>query len=139
MGVVVLAALATACGKGDDDDHSTACSKPVIDGSTFAFVGTATVHGTGTLPSGVPDGEELDFSINTDTEGDLILPPNTVTLLPHTCGPTFDYTVRDLAAGTYHLYVELYGADQNHPDAMGPSTEAFSVTDGQNLEFDPKF
>jgi hypothetical protein len=140
LGAVLFAALSSGCSSGG----SSNCSEPVIDGTTNLFVGSATVHGTGTLPAGSPEGDALvlflELLLGTKMTSGAVVPPDP-TRLPATCGRTFKYTVRDLAAGTYGFSYRLIhsGSSSTMPEATGSSTETFTIADGEDLEVDPTF
>jgi hypothetical protein len=142
-GVVVLcavlfAALSAGCSSGDDSGGSSNCSEPIVDGPTF-FVGSATVHGAGTLPAGSPDGDALELFLDNQTGMyDLIAPPGS-SRVPATCGRTFMYTVRDLAGGTYGFSYRLVPSGSSTPVATGSSPQTFTIADGEDLEVDPTF
>jgi hypothetical protein len=134
----VFATLATACSGGDDDDNG--CTTPNIDGSPFGSSGTASVHGSGTLPSGIPDGHQLELLVNAGTFSSGVLPEN-LFAPSYVCGRTFKFTIRDLEAGTYSLDYEIRAPNSTSTDAEfeGTSTNTFTVADGQDLEFSPTF
>lgn len=133
-GAVFFVALSTGCGSGASE-----CSEPVFDGSMPSFAGSATMHGTGTLPVGSPDGDALElFLVNQTGSSDLIGPPGSMRI-PASCGRTFKYSMRDLAAGTYNFHYRLVPNGSSTPVAAGWSTETFTIADGENLEADPTF
>jgi len=147
LGVVAL--LAIGCGGGDDDSGSGnggnggntpgGCSAPVINGSTFGMLGTATVHGKGMLPAGLPNGYRFELVLDNMgfTSG---VAPAGFNSYPDTCGQSFSYTVVAVEPGTYKLGYELYAHDSNpDPQYRGTSTNEFTVTDRANVAFDPTF
>jgi hypothetical protein len=139
---VLFTALATGC-SGDDDasnDGPKACTTPNIDGSPFGSTGTATVHGSGTLPPGVPDGHELELLVNAGTFSTGVLPENLFDA-SYVCGRNFKFTIRTVEAGTYSLDYEIYppNSTSTDPEFQGTSTNQFTVTDGQDLEFTATF
>ncbi|HTQ08350.1 MAG TPA: hypothetical protein VMI54_31060 [Polyangiaceae bacterium] len=135
LGLGVCSLGAAGCSGGDDKSK---CAEPTIDGSPFSLTGTATVHGTGTLPAGSPDGYELDLMIGDQDAQYGVLPPNLLDA-SYVCGQTFGYTIHQVPAGTYQLFYALYANNAMEPSAMGPSTQSFTVADGQDLEFDATF
>ncbi len=139
----VFALLAPACSGGDDDSASNGngkCTTPTINGSPFISGGTGSVHGSGMLPAGLPDGYQLELLVATPNSSIGILPADL--LAPtNTCGQKFNYTITQVDAGTYSLQYNLYAPNSNSTDPayMGTSTNQFTVADGQNVEFDPTF
>ena len=146
-----MALLAVACGGSGDSDGGGGsgtgrggntpgkCSAPVINGSTYGMLGTATVHGSGMLPAGLPDGYRFDLALddNGSTSG---VAPATFNGSPDTCGQAFSYKIVAVEPGTYKLGYELYAHDSNpDPKYHGTSSNAFTVTDGANVAFDPTF
>jgi hypothetical protein len=147
--LTVVALLAIACGGSDDDSGSGTggtsgntpggCSAPVINGSTFGMLGTATVHGQGMLPAGLPDGFRFELVLDNMgfTSG---VAPAAFTGSPNTCKQSFSYKIVAVEPGTYKLGYELFAHDSNpDPQYRGTSTNEFTVTDGANVEFDPIF
>jgi hypothetical protein len=139
LAFVLFVALATACSGGDDDDQK-ACTTPNIDGSPYGSSGTATVHGGGTLPSGLPDGHQLELLVSQGGFSAGVLPDNLFDL-SYVCGRNFKFTIRNLEAGTYGLEYELFDphSDSTDPEFQDTSSNRFTVTDGQDLEFTPTF
>jgi hypothetical protein len=136
--IAVLLLFATACGDGSND--KPACTEPNIDGSPFGSTGTATVHGTGTLPPGMPEGYQIELLLNTGNASIGVLPPNLFEPAS-VCGRSFSYTIENVEAGTYRLDFELRppNSTATDPTASGTSTNDFTVTDGQDVEFDATF
>ncbi len=136
MAVLGLLSLAAAgCGGNDD---APKCKEPDIEGSPFSFSGTATVHGSGTLPSGGNDGDELELLVN-DGNGSYGVLGTDLLDVSYVCGRNFTFTISQMQAGTYRLDYEIYPPNADSPSAMGTSTNSFTVTDGANVEFDPTF
>jgi hypothetical protein len=135
-----FALLGTACGGGGDDAAAKKCTEPVVQGTPFDGSGTATVHGSGTLPSGLPDGYQLELLVNEGFASVGVLPPN-VFDSPTVCGRSFKYTIQKLDAGTYRLDYDLFSPNSTStdPDYTGTSTNEFTVADGQDVAFDPVF
>lgn len=134
LGFALLAPGATACSSGDDSANQ--CTTPVVEGSPWMPSGTGKVHGSGTLPAGLPDGYDLQLLVNTGNSSTGILPPNLFDQ-PTTCGKNFKFTLTELDAGTYKLDYELRkpNSTADKPDYMGTSTNEFTVADGQDVEF----
>jgi len=143
----MVALLAVGCGdSGDNSDGGGSggntpggCSAPIINGSTFGMLGTATVHGKGMLPAGLPNGYRFELALDSMgfTSG---VAPATFNGSPDTCGQSFSYKIVALEPGTYKLGYELYAHDSNpDPKYRGTSTNEFTVTDGANVAFDPTF
>lgn len=132
----VLALVATAC-SGGDDDAADKCTTPVVEGSPFLSSGTGAVHGSGMLPSGLPNGYNLELMVNAGSFSSGVLPPNLFDQ-PKTCGRSFKYTLTALDAGTYRLDYNLYNpsSSSTDPDFTGTSTNQFTVADGEDVEFD---
>ncbi len=140
LGLGLFSLAATDCGSSDDDEPE--CTAPVIHGTPFGFQGTATVHGTGSLPAGVgADGAELDLLVNTGNASYGVLPMNFTDVLAwNMCGRSFSFELDQMEAGTYRLDYDIYahGGDTD-PSATRTSTNSFTVTDGADVEFDPIF
>lgn len=134
-----LAGLAAGCSSGDDDSGD-ACHAPVIDGAPAFSSGTASVHGSGTLPAGLPDGYELELLLNSGMFSVGVL-PNDLFANTDVCGRAFSFEITQVAAGTYHLDYELFDHHSSSLDAayQGTSTNTFTVADGQTVEFTPSF
>jgi hypothetical protein len=111
----------------------------VITGSPVFTSGTGSVHGSGTLPASVPDGQQLQLLVQTPNLSEGVLPTN---LLDETlsCG-SFTFTITQLDAGTYNLGYEIHDPKSQSTDATftGTSTNTFVVADGQSVEFNPTF
>ena len=150
---LAMALLAVACAGSDDSGDGSGggggngsggntpgkCSAPVINGSTFGMLGTATVHGSGTLPAGLPDGYRFELVLDDHgfTSG---VAPATFNGSPDTCGQSFSYKIVAVEPGTYKLGYELYAHDSDpDPKYRGRSSNEFTVADGANVAFDPKF
>lgn len=147
-----MALLAIACGGSGDSSGDGGsggngsggntpgkCSAPVIDGSTFGRLGTATVHGSGMLPAGLPDGYRFELTLDDHGFGSGVAPA-TFNGSPDTCGRSFSYKIIAVEPGTYKLGYELYAHDSNpDPQYRGTSINEFTVTDGANVAFDPTF
>jgi hypothetical protein len=140
----VSALLAQACSGGGDDDSASngngKCTTPTITGSPFVSSGTGSVHGTGTLPAGLPDGYQLELLVSTQNSSIGVLPAD-IFAQSNTCGRSFKYTITQVDAGTYNLTYNLYAPNSTSTDPayMGSSTNQFTVSDGQTVEFDPTF
>jgi len=148
-----MAFLAVACGGSGDDDSGSAngggsgsggntpgkCSAPVINGSTYGMLGTATVHGSGMLPAGLPDGYRLELVLD-DHGSPFGVAHATFNGSPDTCGQSFSYKIVAVEPGTYKLGYELYAHDSDpDPKYHGTSTNEFTLTDGANVAFNPTF
>jgi len=128
----------SAGGNGSGGTTASACP-PVVNGSTYGMLGTATVHGAGMLPAGLPDGYRFELVLD---EGGFTsgVAPATFNGSPDTCGRSFTYKIVALEPGTYKLGYELYAHDSNpDPAYRGTSTNEFTVTDNANVEFNPTF
>ncbi|HEX5098324.1 MAG TPA: hypothetical protein VFV94_02445 [Polyangiaceae bacterium] len=160
---LALALLAVACGGSGDDGTGSGggsgsggssgssggnggggstpgkCSAPFIDGSTFGMLGTATVHGNGVLPAGLPDGYRFELTLDDHgfTSG---VASAAFKSSPDTCGQRFSYKIVAVEPGTYKLGYELYAHDSDpDPKYHGTSTNEFTLTDGASVAFDPTF
>jgi hypothetical protein len=137
--VGVIAAALAGCGGGDgDDDDGTSCTPPDVSGTCFVSQGDGQVHGTGQLPAGVKDGDGLNVGLDLGNVSGDIIPDNFFTT---TCGKTFTYTAKEIGAGTYHVTYRVY---DNNSDATptlfeGTSTNTFTITSNENVEFNPTF
>jgi len=133
----VVAVTLAGCGGGDDDDGSK-CTTPDVSGEVLFTEGDGQAHGAGTLPAGVQDGEGLNVGLDLGNVSGDIFPENFFTT---TCGKSFTYTAKSLGPGSYHLTYRVY---DNHSDATptlfeGTSTNAFTITSNENVEFNPTF
>jgi hypothetical protein len=137
--VIALGWSAVGCG-GDGDDDDGACSTPKVTGSPSVFFdGTATLKGTGTLPPGPADGDELELMIDGPDRSEGIFPDG-LSRIPTVCGSTFSYEITQLAAGTYTLTYEIYDPnDYTAPKFTGTSKSPVTVADGATVTFDPTF
>lgn len=136
--LAVLALLLTGCSSGDDEPD---CTPPDINGVPFASMGgtgMGQAHGHGQLPSGVKDGQDLDVLVNNENGfGSSILPDN---LFGNTtCGRSFSYRARELEPGTYRIGYNVYGDDLDTPLFEGNSTNTFTITGTEDVEFNPTF
>lgn len=152
LALAMVALLAIACGGSGENSGGSGsggssnggntpggCSAPVINGSTFGMLGTATVHGKGMLPAGLPNGYRFELALDNMgfTSG---VAPATFNGSPDTCGQSFSYKIVAVEPGTYKLGYELYAHDSNpDPQYHGSSANEFTVTDRANVEFDPTF
>lgn len=139
----IFALMAQACSSGDDDSAGNGngkCTTPTITGSPFISSGTGTVHGSGMLPAGLPDGYELELLVSTSNSSIGVLPSD-LFAPSNTCGREFKYTISQVDAGTYNLTYDLFAPNSTSTDPAytGTSTNQFTVADGQNVEFDPTF
>lgn len=135
---LVLGAVVVALTGCSSDDDEPSCTPPDVSGTTFITEGDGQAHGKGQLPAGVEDGEGLNVGLDMGNVSGDILPSNFFTT---TCGKTFTYTAQSLGPGTYHVTYRVY---DNHSDAAttlfeGTSTNAFTITSNENLEFNPTF
>lgn len=144
IAVSMLGLAAVGCGgSGDDDDDSAsgACSTPKLTGSpTVFFAGTGTIKGTGTLPAGPVDGDELELMLDGASASEGIYPDG-VFKIPTVCGSTFTYEITKVAAGTYTLTYEVYkpNSEDFTPAFTGVSKSSVTVADGATVTFDPTF
>ena len=137
LGVGLIALSAVGCGAADAKEDK--CTTPVVDGSPFDSTGTATVHGSGTLPKGLPDGYQLELELNSGGFSVGVLPPNLLDSAD-TCGQAFSYTIHQVDAGTYRLDYRVSPHTTSTDGAvMGTSTNEFTVADGESIEFIPTF
>jgi hypothetical protein len=139
----LLALLTQSCSSGDDDSGSNAtqpCSTPVIDGSLPFLGGTGTLHGTGTLPAGSPDGYQLVLLVGSENAAVDVVPTDPYAHTP-TCGRGFNYTITRVDVGSGTIVYNLYAPNSNssNPDYAGTSTNQYTIADGQTVEFDPTF
>jgi len=131
-----LAACLAGCGGADDDDSS--CTTPDVSGSTFVTSGEGQAHGKGQLPAGVKDGSGINVGIDVGNASGDILPDN---LFASTCGKTFTYTARELGPATYRLTYRIYDQHSEQTPTLfeGISTNQFTITSNENIEFNPTF
>lgn len=108
----------------------------MITGSPATSSGTGTLHGTGTLPAGLPDGYALSLLIRYEN-GAMPLSPTGA----RSCGRKFEYTITQVDAGSGGLEYNLYAQTSNGimPDYEGTSTNQFTIADGRDVQFDPTF
>ena len=138
--VAFVALAATACSSSDSDGGK--CSAPVVNGAPLFSSGTGSVHGSGTLPANIPNGQQLQLLVETSNSSLGVLPENLFdeTL---TCGSgsSFTFTITHLDAGTYHLGYDIYdpSSQSTDPKFTGSSTNTFVAADGQSVEFQPTF
>jgi len=138
--VAFIALAATACGSSDGD--SGKCTAPVINGAPFFSSGTGSVHGSGTLPANIPNGQQLELMVETSNSSVGVIPDNLFAeVLTCGSGSAFTFTITHLDAGTYHLGYEIYdpSSQSTDPKFMGSSTNTFLAADGQSVEFNPTF
>jgi hypothetical protein len=147
-----MALLAVACGGSGDSGGGDGgsgngsggntpgrCSAPIVNGSTFGMLGTATVHGSGMLPAGLPDGYRFELTLD-DHGSTFGVAPAAFNDSPDTCGQSFSYKIVAVEPGTYKLGYELYAHDSNpDPQYRGTSTNEFTLADGANVAFNPTF
>jgi hypothetical protein len=134
--VGVVAAALVGCGGGDDDDSS--CTTPDVSGTTFVTSGEGQAHGAGQLPAGVKDGSGLNVGVDVGNASGDILPDN---FFVTTCGRGFTYTARGLGPETYHLTYRVYDQHSSSTPTLfeGTSTNEFSITGNESVEFNPTF
>lgn len=131
-----LAAALAGCGGGDDDDSS--CTPPDVSGSTFVTSGEGQAHGKGELPAGVKDGSGINVGVDIGNASGDIFPDN---FFASTCGRTFTYTARELGPATYRLTYRIYDQHSEQTPTLfeGISTNEFTITGNENIEFNPTF
>jgi len=134
--VGMLAAALAGCGGDGDDDSS--CTPPDVSGTTFVTSGDGQAHGKGTLPAGTQDGYGLNVGIDIGNASGDIFPEN---LFQTTCGKTFTYHAQSLGPGTYRLTYRVYDQHSDSTPTLfeGTSTNTFSITSNENVEFNPTF
>jgi len=136
--LVGFAALALAgCGSSDDNNNGS-CSAPSVKGTALGLDGgMGTVHGTGQLPDGIPNGKELLVMVDGGNNAGNIVAEG-LTPTPLTCGKSFSFEAKKLPAGTYHIGYEV---DDDNFNVLfeGTSTNSFTITASENLEFNPTF
>ncbi len=108
----------------------------MITGSPAISSGTGTLHGTGTLPAGLPDGYALSLLMFYEN-GAMPLSPTGA----RSCGREFEYTITQVDTGSGGLEYNLYALTSHGvmPDYEGTSTNQFTIAAGQDVEFDPTF
>ncbi|HET7539718.1 MAG TPA: hypothetical protein VFK05_07595 [Polyangiaceae bacterium] len=135
---VSFAALVLAGCGSDDSNGNGSCSAPSVKGTALGLDGgMGAVHGTGQLPSGVTDGKELLVIVDGgNNSGNIVAEGLTPT--PLTCGKSFSFEAKKLPAGTYHIGYEV---DDDNFNVLfeGTSTNSFTITASENLEFNPTF
>src|SRR4051812_33158097 len=116
VGFAVLSALAaTACGSSDSD--SGKCSAPAITGGPLFSSGTGSVHGSGTLPANIPNGQQLQLLVQTPNVSVGILPDNLFDeSLTCGAGSSFTFTISHLDAGTFNLGYDIYNPSSQSTD-----------------------
>jgi hypothetical protein len=132
----LAAALAGCSGSGDDDDST--CTPPDVSGSTFVTTGDGQAHGKGELPAGVKDGSGINVGVDVGNASGDIFPDN---LFMSTCGKTFTYTARGLGPATYRLTYRIYDQHSEQTPTLfeGISTNQFTITSNEDVEFNPTF
>lgn len=136
LGVGILAAALVGCG-GDGDDEPS-CTPPDVSGETFVSSGDGQAHGKGQLPAGTQDGSGLNVGVDMGNASGDIFPENFFTT---TCGKTFTYNAQSLGPGTYRLTYRVYNQYSESTPTLfeGTSTNTFSITSNENVEFNPTF
>jgi hypothetical protein len=134
--VGIMAVALAGCGGGDDDD--TSCTPPDVSGPTFVTSGDGQAHGKGQLPAGTKDGSGLNVGVDIGNASGDILPDD---LFQSTCGKTFTYNAQGLGPGTYHLTYRVYDQHSESTPTFfeGTSTNTFSITGSEDVEFNPTF
>jgi hypothetical protein len=132
----VVAAALVGCGGGDDDDST--CTTPDVSGTSFVTSGDGQAHGSGQLPAGVKDGSGLNVGLDVGNVSGDIIPEN---LFVTTCGRGFTYTARGLGPETYRLTYRVYDQHSSSTPTLfeGISTNEFSITSNESVEFNPTF
>ena len=111
------------------------CTAPVLSGSPFGSMGSASITGTGTLPDGIANGLELQVLLDQGNLSVGVLPDDLLNSNDRVCGKTFQYDVHKIAAGTYTLTFEVTDPNSNDFTTLfaGTAPSSFTVTDGQAL------
>jgi hypothetical protein len=134
--------LPLGCGNSDSGDD---CTPPKVVGNTpwsdtrvSMTIATATVYGSGLLPPETRDG--LVLWLNLD-DGTSLRGVFTRERVIKSCGRSFSFRVEELPAGTYRLGYELadYGSSPPDPIVRATSTNYFTLSDGETVEFTPTF
>jgi hypothetical protein len=136
LGFGVAALVMTGCG-----EDSGKCAPPSLVGTLAGAMGTAQVSGKGTLPDGIPDGFQLQVLVSTETASTGSLPDNLLGENDLVCGKTFQYEVKGIEAGTYHLSIAAFdpASDSFDPAVEGDSPDMFTLVDGQKATLDTTF
>jgi hypothetical protein len=142
LGVTALAVA--GCGGGDDDDATAdagdKCMPLNVAGEPLVTSGSGQgkAHGLGQLPAETPDGMELVLLVVKEVGASSVWPDDPSA---RTCGTDFTFQLRTLDPDTYRLSYSVYdpSSDSVNSIAEATSTNEFTITGSEDVEFNPTF